>query len=153
MATAASEKQRKLRMLNTFRAEVDADLKLPGRGNFYVAPANDKNPMECWPQRGGRKFRHFYIERADGTDHLISSINQRFTNLDVNTSVGPMNIYINKGYKEVEGDELVALVEMQQARTMAKLDEAVAAEEAANAVPVSAIEVVRGRRRSVNKRA
>ena len=152
MGNAASERARKIKLLDEFKAIVELDAKLP-RNQFHKPRKADRPEEPGWPDKGGPKLRHFYIERSDGTDHLVSMPNEPYTNIDSTAGGRPYNAYLRKGYKEVWGEELLAVVEKQQASCRARLDEAVEAEQLAAQVPIAAVDVSRGRRRSVKAHA
>lgn len=147
---ARREQARKERMLQEFRAEVDADMKMP-RGAFYLSPRNDMDMATRWPRAGGRKWRYFYRTFDDGTEHLVNFPNTAHGNVDRQTSVGPQNVFVSKGYKEVDGDELIAIVERQQAECRARMVTKIEIEDARNALPE--VPATRGRRTRVQGNA
>jgi len=135
-----------MRMLKEFKATLEADKKLSSQ-SFYITPQPDKPPSATWPNAGGRKFRHFYIVREDGTNHLASVINVAQANIDMTAGGRPYTPFLRKGYDEVSGERLDKIVEEQQSACIAVLDAAVDAENKAKAIPVATTEIHRGRRR------
>jgi hypothetical protein len=152
VGNAATERMRKLKLLDEFKAVAELDAKLP-RSQFYRPAKVDRPEVPGWPLAGGPKYRHFYIERTDGSDHLATVPNEPYCNTDTSASGRPRNEYTVSGYHEVWAEELAAIIVKQQSACRARLDAAVAAEEAVNAVPIAAVEVVNGRRRNVKRNA